>query len=460
MVEKHCIVGAGPGGLAAARAFLNLGLSIDVFERHDAVGGIWDRKNPGTPMYESAHFISSRDMSAYHGYKMPDDYPDYPNHRQILEYVRGFATAYGLDEHIHLSTSVEQAEWDGMHWQVRTSDGRTQSYLTLTCANGTQWYPSMPEYPEIETFTGEIIHSSAYHTGSQLVGKRVLVVGAGNSGVDIACDAARFADVAAISVRRGYHLIPKHIFGTPADKFAASGPHLPMSVAQTVFKPLLKILIGDPTKHGWPKADHKLFETHPIVNDQVLHHLRHGDLTVKRDIYRFDGDDVVFKNGMHEKFDLVIMATGYVTKVPYLDESMFRWKGNRPNLYLRLFSQDHPGLAAIGFTEGDGGAYELFDEMSDLIAHAAWAAEHDRDQFARLTARFAGPDPDVSGGVKHQETDRHAAYVNLQAYHKAAHELRKVFGWPKVDQKTFERLRVTTPADPLGSSASSEQREY
>ncbi len=446
MVEKHCIVGAGPGGLSAARAFLNLGLSVDVFERHDAVGGIWDRANPGTPMYESAHFISSRDMSAFHGYKMPADYPDYPNHRQILDYLRGFAAAYGLDEHIHLSTGVEHAEWDGTHWQVRTSDGATRPYLTLTCANGTQWFPVVPAIDGLSTFAGEIIHSNAYNAGEQLAGKRVLVVGAGNSGVDIACDAARFATRAAISVRRGYYLIPKHIFGTPADKFAASGPHLPMRWAQRIFPRMLKVLMGDPTKHGWPAPDHKMFETHPIVNDQVLHHLRHGDLTVRGDIACFDGDEVVFKSGDREVFDLVIMATGYDTKVPYLDESMFRWKGGRPNLYLRLFSQSHPGLAAIGFTEGDGGAYELFDEMSDMIARTAWAAEHDRGQFAQLCRRFTGTDPDVSGGVKHQSTDRHAAYVNLQAYHHAAKQLRKDFGWPQIDQSTFEgqRSRLST----------------
>ena len=445
MTERHCIVGSGPGGLAAARAFLNLGLTVDVYERHHAVGGIWDRTNPGTPMYESAHFISSRDLSAYHGYKMPSDYPDYPNHRQILDYLRGFAATYGLDQHIRLSTSVEHAEWDGTHWQVQTSDGETRAYLTLTCANGTQWFPSMPSFPGTESFTGEIIHSNAYNEGRQLTGKRVLVVGAGNSGVDIACDAARFADFAAISVRRGYHLVPKHIFGMPADAFAASGPHLPMKWAQRIFPPLLKVLIGKPSKYGWPEPDHKLFETHPIVNDQILHHLRHGDLLARRDVTRFDGADVVFADGTRETYDLVIMATGYQTKVPYVDESMFRWKGSRPNLHLRLFSQDHPGLAAIGFTEGDGGAYELFDDMSDLIARTAWAAEHDRDQFARLRARFAGPDPDVSGGVKHQATDRHAAYVNLQAYQKASKAFRKDLGWPVVGQETFEGRR-STPA--------------
>ena len=445
MSERHCIVGAGPGGLAAARAFLNLGLEIDVFERHDAVGGIWDRMNPGTPMYESAHFISSRDMSAYHGYKMPADYPDYPNHEQILAYLRGFADAYQLTPHVHLNSSVRNASFDGDQWQVTTANGATRAYRTLTCANGTQWHASVPQISGADSFTGEIIHSQAYREGAQFAGKRVLVVGAGNSGVDIACDAARFAKVATISVRRGYHLIPKHIFGMPADAFAASGPHLPMKWGQRIFPPMLRIVMGDPTKHGWPKPDHRMFETHPIVNDQILHHLRHGDLAVRSDIARFEGSHVVFADGRRDEFDLVVMATGYNTKVPYLDESMFRWKGNRPNLFMRMFSQEHPGLAAIGFTEGDGGAYELFDDMCDMIARAAWAAEYEPQEYSRLRTRFAGPDPDVTGGVKYKASDRHAAYVNLQAFQKVSKAFRKEFGWPVVDQTTFEHLRRSRP---------------
>ncbi len=441
MSERHCIVGAGPGGLAAARAFLNLGLEVDVFERHSGVGGIWDRSNAGTPMYESAHFISSRDLSAFHGYKMPSDYPDYPNQRQILAYIQGFSDAYGLTEHIRFSTSVDDASFDGTHWQVRTSDGHTRTYRTLTCANGTQWYPVMPTYAGQETFTGTIMHSQSYSEGSQLTGKRVLVVGAGNSGVDIACDAARFASQASISVRRGYHLIPKHILGMPADAFGESGPHLPVKAAQFVFPKLLKLVVGDPSKHGWPKPDHKLFETHPIVNDQILHYLRHGDLSVCREVAAFDGDQVVFTDGKRQPFDLVIMATGYETKVPYLDRSMFQWKGNRPNLFLRLFSQSQPGLAAIGFTEGDGGAYELFDDMADMIARTALAAQQDPQQFAKLRQRFAGPDIDLSGGVKYKSSDRHAAYVNLHTWQKVTKAFRKEMGWPLVDQQSFEGVR-------------------
>jgi hypothetical protein len=444
---RHCIVGAGPSGLSTLRAMLNLGLKVDVFERHDALGGIWDRRNPDTPMYESAHFISSRDLSGFTGYPMPASYPDYPRNDQVLSYLQSFADEFGLTEHIRFSTSVDRATWDDSAWVVRTSDGETRRYRTLTCANGTQWHPFTPDVAGLDTFTGQTMHSRDYCEGSQLSKKRVLIVGAGNSGVDIACDAARFASFAAISVRRGYHLVPKHILGKPADVFASTGPHLPTKVAQVIFPRLLKATMGDPTKYGWPKPDHKILESHPIVNDQILHHLRHGDLEVRRDIERFDGSDVVFADGAREQFDLVVFATGYVTRVPYVDESVFQWKGKRPQLFLRLFSPSQDGLACMGFTEGDGGAYELFDNMSDMIARVAHAAETDPVLYARLRKRFAGPDVDLSGGTKYLSSDRHSAYVNLHAWQKVQKDIRKEFGWPMMEPTMFDRLRHTTSAD-------------
>ena len=108
-MADHCIVGAGPGGLAATRAFLAQGLDVDCFERHDDVGGIWDQDNPGSPMYDAAHFISSRSMSGFHGYPMPDDLPDYPSHRQVLAYLRAFARDHDLYRAIELGTGVEHA---------------------------------------------------------------------------------------------------------------------------------------------------------------------------------------------------------------------------------------------------------------------------------------------------------------------------------------------------------------
>jgi cation diffusion facilitator CzcD-associated flavoprotein CzcO len=449
-MADHCIVGAGPAGLAATRAFLAQGLEVDVFERHDDVGGIWDQDNPGSPMYDSAHFISSRTMSGFHGYPMPDGLPDYPSHREVLAYVRDFAAAYDLYRVIELGTSVERAELQDGGWTVTLSSGETRRYRTLVCANGTTWTPNRPELPGESGFSGEVIHSHDYRSRASFAGRRVLVVGAGNSGVDIACDAAQSASSAAISVRRGYHIVPKYLFGTPADVFADSGPHLPMPIAQRLLTWVLRLQVGDPTKHGWPKPDHRLFETHPILNDQVLHHLRHGDLKVRPDISGFDGDDVLFRDGSREPFDLVVLATGYRWPVPYVDPALLRWRAERPDLYLHLFSREHDGLSAIGFTEGDGGAYGLFDEMADLIARATKLAQTDAVAHARLRRVIEHEHPDLSGGVRHVATDRMANYLNMVTYRKVMAKLRAQFGWPEVGPASFEGVRpragVRSPA--------------
>ncbi len=440
-MADHCIVGAGPGGLAAARAFLAHGLDVDVFERHDDVGGIWDQHNPGSPMYDSAHFISSRSMSGFHGYPMPSHLPDYPSHRHVLAYLRDFAREYDLYRVIELGIGVEHAQREDDGWAVTLSTGETRRYRTLVCANGTTWFPNRPQLKGEETFSGEIIHSHDYRSSTSFAGRRVLVVGAGNSGVDIACDAAASADLAAISVRRGYHIVPKYLFGTPADEFADKGPHLPMPIAQRVLTQVLRVQVGDPTKHGWPKPDHRLFETHPIVNDQILHHLRHGDLEVRPDVTGLDGDEVLFKDGKREPFDLIVMATGYRWPIPYLDESLLRWKGGRADLYLHLFSREHDGLSAIGFTEGDGGAYGLFDEMADLIARATKLADADPAGHARFRQIVATARPDLSGGVRHVHSDRMANYLNMVTYRKVIARLRGDFGWPAVGGSTFDRAR-------------------
>lgn len=442
-MADHCIVGAGPGGLAASRAFLAHGLDVDVFERHGDVGGIWDQDNPGSPMYDSAHFISSRSMSGFHGYPMPGHLPDYPSHRHVLRYLRDFARHYDLYRAIHLGTGVERAERIDGGWDVTLSTGETRRYRTLVCANGTTWHPSLPQLPGQEAFAGELMHSHDYRSSAAFAGKRVLVVGAGNSGVDIACDAAIAAQSAAISVRRGYHIVPKYLFGTPADEFADKGPHLPMPVAQRLLTRVLRSQIGDPSKHGWPKPDHRLFETHPIVNDQILHYLRHGDLTVRPDVSGFDGADVLFKDGSREPFDVVVMATGYQWRIPYVDESLLSWNGGRAELYLHLFSREHDGLAGIGFTEGDGGAYALFDEMADLIARATKLAETDPVAHARLRQVIRTERPDLSGGVRHVHSDRMANYLNMVTYRKVMTRLRGQFGWPAVDSSTFAAVRAS-----------------
>jgi hypothetical protein len=434
-----CIVGGGPAGMSMARSLLRHGISFELFERHDDVGGLWDPANEGTPVYDSAHFISSKTQSHYADFDMPDDYPDYPSNQQILAYMKAFADEFGLREHMTFGVSVEQAERTGTGWSVRLSTGETRTYADLVCANGTNWFESMPDYPG--EFTGEIRHSRTYSSLDEFVGRRVLVIGAGNSGCDIACDAAKVADAAYISMRRGYHFIPKHLFGIPSDQFAASGPHLPMWLEQRVFAGMLRVINGNPRRLGLPKPDHKLFESHPIMNTQLLHYLSHGDIAAKPDVARFDGSTVRFVDGTSAEVDLVICATGYRWRIPYVDESAFHWSGGRPDLYLNLISRSDPHLFALGFMETNGGAYKLFDEMADLIARTIMARSRGAAASAGIDRLVATDHPDLSNGVHYVGSPRHATYVDSYAYRKHLAAVLAQLGWPGLEPGCFDRLR-------------------
>ena len=344
------VVGAGPAGLCLARRLADTDADFRVFERAADVGGIWDIDAPGSPMYESAHFISSKTLSGFPDFPMPEDYPDYPNHRQILVYIRSYADRFDLRRHVEFNTGVLHAALDeDGRWRLDLGAGRQASCRYLVCANGVTWEPNLITWPG--AFDGEIRHSVTYRSADEFAGKRVLVVGAGNSGVDIACDAAFAADQAFLSVRRGYHFIPKHLFGKPSDVFAHNGPHLPHWIEVRAFSVMLRMLNGDLTRLGLPKPDHRVFESHPLMNTQILHYLGHGDCIAKADVASFDGPEVVFTDGTREQIDLVITATGYHHASPYLDDGVLEMKGGRPDLYLGMFARNHHNLAVLGFVE-------------------------------------------------------------------------------------------------------------
>ncbi len=419
------VVGAGPAGLTLARRLDGSAATFEIFERHHDVGGIWDIDAPGSPMYESAHFISSRTLSGFPDFPMPDDYPDYPDHRQLLDYIRGFADRFDLRRNITFNTEVTEARLDEGMWQLSLSDGSTRQARYLVCANGVTWVPNQVTWPG--DFDGEVRHSSTYRSPAEFAGRRVLVVGAGNSGVDIACDASFAADQAFLSVRRGYHFIPKHIMGKPADVFASEGPHVPFKVSQKVFGALLRAINGDLRRFGLPKPDHGLFESHPIMNTQILHYLSHGDCIAKGDVDRFDGDSVVFADGSREQVDLVIAATGYQHASPFLADGMLETRGGRPDLYLGMFARNHENLAVLGFIEFASAAYTAFDLMAELIVADATAPEGS-NRARTMRERKRSHRPDLTAGHRYVDSERHANYVDADTYLKTLGETRDALG--------------------------------
>lgn len=444
--DRYCIVGAGPSGLLAARALKAAGFGYDQFERHNAAGGIWDPENPGSPMYESAHFISSKHTSGFFGFPMPDHFPDYPGHRQILSYVRDFAQAFGLVSAITFGVEVVRAEPLGLiaseGWRVTLSTGEVRRYAGIVCANGVTWHPNVPTYPGQARFQGEIRHTVTYRSADELKGKRVLIVGAGNSGVDIACDAARAADTAMISLRRGYRFVPKHVFGLPIDVFLAGETPLPAGVSlPSDVNGLLDALSGDLTRLGLPAPDHNALESHPILNTQILHHLAHGDIVARADVREFTDTGVVFKDGAEADIDLVLLATGYEYRLPFLDPDLFTWNAGHPELYLNIFHRAYQGLSVIGFVEFASAAYQRFDEIAQMIAMDAHIQRTGTD-VERWTRMKAVDEPDLRGGIAYVDSPRHANYVNVGVYHETLMERMAAFDWQPPSQAAYERLRT------------------
>lgn len=415
------VVGAGPSGLVLAKRLAERGARFRVFERNSDVGGIWDIDAPNSPMYESAHFISSRTLSGFPEFPMPDHYPDYPSHQQILQYIRSYADAYELRRHIKFDTEVKHASpQSNGHWLIALSSGELIESRYLICANGVTWNPNHVNWEG--EFSGEVRHSVSYRSADEFKGKRVLVVGAGNSGVDIACDASFAAEQAFLSVRRGYHFVPKHIMGKPADVFEKNSPKLPFPVAQFIFGSILKAINGEMTRYGLPEPDHKIFETHPIMNTQILHYLGHGDCIAKADVSHFDGDEVVFVDGSKEKIDLVITATGYKHSIPFIEENVIEYKDGRPDLYLNMFSRHFSNLAVLGFIEFASAAYQNFSIMAELIVEDVVTGN---SELAKLKQSHY---PDLKGGHRYVDTERNANYVDVDTYLKKLKGIKKQLG--------------------------------
>lgn len=426
--RRYAIIGAGPSGLSAARALQKAGIAFDGYEASRGVGGLWDIENPRSTMYESAHLISSRTTTEFAEFPMRST-ADYPSHRELIAYFREFADRFALTDRFRFDTKVTSLERDGEGWMLRAEtspSSRTARagaepialrYDGVILANGTLAEPNMP--PFRGEFTGELLHTSAYKSATQLTGKRVLIIGAGNSGCDIAVDAVHHAASVEMSVRRGYYFVPRYLFGRPSDTLNQGRP-LPAPVKQFVDTRVLRAFTGDPARFGFPKPDYKLYESHPIVNTMILNHLGQGDLRIRADIDRFDGRTVRFRDGSSGEYDLVLFATGYTLDYPFVAREELNWTGWSPRLYLNVFPPSFNGLYVVGMIEASGIGWQGRYEQAELVAAYLGALERHPDRAAAFRAKVADePWPDLTGGYKYLGLERMSYYVNKDAYRRA-----------------------------------------
>ena len=420
--DKYALVGAGPMGLAAAKVLSEQGVPFQGFEMHSDVGGLWDIDGPRSTMYDSAHLISSKRMTEFADFPMRDEVADYPSHRELKRYFRDFAAHFDLYRHYRFNAEVLRCVplgGSGDGWEVtwRDAEGEhTRAFAGLMIANGTLSTPNLPRFAG--DFAGEILHSADYRSPRQFDGKRVLVVGAGNSGCDIAVDAIHHGSLCDLSMRRGYYFVPKYVFGKPADTLGGA-IRLPMPIKRVIDGAILKWFVGDPQKYGFPKPDYKLYESHPVVNSLVLYHAGHGDIRIRPDIDRLDGQTVHFRDGTQAEYDLILAATGYRLDYPFIDDALLNWQGDAPHLYLNAMHPERDDLFVLGMVEASGLGWQGRHEQAEMVVRYITGLAAGSEAAARLRAEKAAGFDRATGGMTYLELPRMAYYVDKATYRKA-----------------------------------------
>ena len=425
-LPKTAVIGAGSSGIAAIKGLVERGIDVTAFESSDRVGGNWvfGNKNGMSAAYRYLHINTSRDRMAYSDFPMPASYPDFPRHDQIAEYFDAYVDHFGFRDRIRFQTSVEHAEkLDGGGWQLTTDDGRTERFDALLVANGHHWDKRWPEpaFPGQDAFRGTLMHAHDYVDNEDMRGKDVVVLGMGNSAMDISVEASDVAANTYLAARRGAWIIPKYLFGKPLDTLATN-PRVPIAVGARVLEKIVSLHVGRPERFGLPKPDHKFGQAHPTISGRIHDRLHHGKIAPKPNIARFHADEVEFTDGTRVHADVVVFCTGYKITFPFFDEDLISAPENRIELFWRVFHPDHDDLAFIGLLQPLGAIMPLAE------AQGAWVAEYLLGEY-RLPSKQAMREhiaKDMAAMRKRYVTSkRHTIQVDFDEYlHKLAAERR------------------------------------
>jgi len=424
--EKYCILGGGAMGIGIAKCFTQAEIPFDIYEREDDFGGNWYFDQACSKMYKSTHLISSKTNTQFSDIPMPKEFPPYPNHIQMLQYLRYIANHFKLYDHTYFNTEILKLEPVSEFWRVSLKNGEDRLYKGVIVCNGLLRQKKMPNYQG--QFSGEQIHSVDYKSIDQIHDKKVLVVGAGNSGCDIAVDAVHTAAKVFHSTRRGYHYMPKFIDGMPTQEWLMELAHKFHDQASywKHVREVFKLAGFDGTDYGLPSPDHDIYQAHPIMNSLVLYYIGHGDVTPKPDIKEMKSSSVVFEDDSEETVDMIIYATGYVMSFPFISKENLLMKGNLPNLYAHMFHKRYENILFCGYVNAPGGIGNMANSMGRL-AVAYFKALDRGAKSVRLFRRLKQEhEPDLGHKV-YMHSERHAYEVDLWQYIKFLNSLRAKF---------------------------------
>ncbi len=418
MLPKVCIIGAGCSGFTTAKALADRGIPFDCFEMSDQIGGNWAFKNRNgrSACYQSLHIDTSKYRMQFEDLPIPDHYPDYPHHSQVLEYFSAYVDRFKLRERITFNTEVRHAElMSDKRWRVTLSKGETRTYDALAVANGHHWDENIPSFPG--HFEGASFHSHKYIDPFDPVdmrGKNVLVVGMGNSAMDIASELSQrpIAKKLFVAARRGVWIFPKYINGQVPDKGVMPG-WMPRFLLRALVKRMIVKAVGHMKDYGLPEPEHHPADAHPSVSGEFLTRVGCGDIAVKPNIAELLGDKVKFTDGSVEPIDAIVYATGYNISFPFLDKSVIEVVDNHVALFKRIWKPGVPNLFFMGLAQPLPTLVNFAEQQAKWVS-AVLAGEVALPSAAEMEETIRRDEARDIG--RHYKSRRHTQQVNFDLY--------------------------------------------
>jgi putative flavoprotein involved in K+ transport len=343
------IVGGGASGLSAAAALARQGIDAVVLEQDAELGGTWARR------YDRLHLHTIRRFSGLAHFPIPHRYPTYLSRDDVVAYLNEYARHFGLRVVTGTRvTRIRSRNGSPGEWTVETGTGDEWRGRIAVIASGQYRAPIVPPWPGRESYAGRFAHSVTYSNAAPYAGQRVLVVGAGNSGAEIATDLIdNGAAYVAVSIRTPPPVVPRDPFGLlPVQRTSILLSALPPAIANRIGYATARLALGDLTRYGMPKGEFAPYTTMrvPLIDVGFVDALKRGRVTVRPALERLTRTDAVFADGSSEPFDAIIAATGFATglqsliDVPDLLDARGepRGRSGEPTVY--------PGLYFVGFT--------------------------------------------------------------------------------------------------------------